>query len=182
MRYHWLTALIVLILSAGLICQQPGDCRAQPASRAAWRAPQPLILAMPTRRSRRNWVRRCRSSSSTTTSSTPTAIHRARHHDNRQYFVRMTPYAFVAAEMLGARLEVLATYESVATGTTTYRSCFVVNAKKFQGFPATMDGIHDYLRRLPKPARFVYHDKFSASSYLLQLLVPGTPDLRERAT
>jgi hypothetical protein len=84
----------------------------------------------------------------------------------------MTPYAFVAAEMLGARLEVLATYESVATGSTTYRSYFVVNAEKFRefGLSATVDDVFSYLQKLQKPARFIYHDKFSTSSYLLPAL------------
>jgi ABC-type phosphate/phosphonate transport system substrate-binding protein len=88
------------------------------------------------------------------------------------YLARMTPYAFVAAEMLGARLEVLATYESVATGSTTYRSYFVVNAEKFRefGLSATVDDVFSYLQKLQKPARFIYHDKFSTSSYLLPAL------------
>jgi ABC-type phosphate/phosphonate transport system substrate-binding protein len=86
------------------------------------------------------------------------------------YLARMTPYAFVATEMLGARLEVLATYESVATRTTTYRSYFVVNRQNFQQFPQTLDGIYEYLKGLPRPARFIYHDKFSTSSYLLPAL------------
>ena len=86
------------------------------------------------------------------------------------YLTRMTPYALVAAEMLGARFEVLATYESRATGTTTYRSYFVVNAHKFREFPATLEGVYEYLRSRPRPARFIYHDKFSTSSFLLPAL------------
>lgn len=86
------------------------------------------------------------------------------------YLARMTPYAFVAAEMLGARFEVLGTYESLTTGTTTYRSYFAVNAESFQGFAATLEGVYQYLKDRPRPARFVYHDKFSTSSYLLPAL------------
>ena len=86
------------------------------------------------------------------------------------YLARMTPYAFVAAEMLGARFEVLGTYESRATATTTYRSYFVVNARKFAAFPPTLDGVYQYLESQPRPARFIYHDKFSTSSFLLPAL------------
>src|SRR5687767_15029910 len=41
------------------------------------------------------------------------------------FMARATPYAFVAAEMLGAQLDGLATYVSTATGGTTYHSYFV---------------------------------------------------------
>lgn len=47
--------------------------------------------------------------------------------DDRGPFVaRITPYAFVAAEMLGARMDGLATYVSSSTGGTTYHAYFVV--------------------------------------------------------
>ena len=90
--------------------------------------------------------------------------------DDSGYVARMTPYAFVAAQMLGARLEVLGTYESVVTRTTTYRSYLVLNAKRFEAFPPTVEGVYEYLKALKEPARFVYHDKFSTSSYLLPAL------------
>jgi ABC-type phosphate/phosphonate transport system substrate-binding protein len=92
--------------------------------------------------------------------------------EDTPYVARMTPYAFVAAQMLGARLEVLGTYESAATHATTYRSYFVVNAKRFEAFPATLEGVYEFLKsRSPnEPARFVYHSRFSTSSYLLPAL------------
>src|SRR5688572_1574981 len=43
---------------------------------------------------------------------------------NDAFIARMTPYAYVAAEMLGARVDVLGTYVSRATATTTYNSYF----------------------------------------------------------
>jgi ABC-type phosphate/phosphonate transport system substrate-binding protein len=164
-------AVAALAIGAGLICQQPGET-AQPSLPRA-------LLGVPLSPEYRDADRAL-------AKQLGQALQIEIKHDDKfityadliervttttdRYLVRMTPYAFVAAEMLGARLEVLATYESVATGTTTYQSYFVVNAKKFQGFQANSDGIHDYLRKLPKPARFVYHDKFSTSSYLLPAL------------
>ena len=47
------------------------------------------------------------------------------------FLARTTPYVYVAAEMLGADLDVLATYRSKATNATTYRSYFVVNRSDF---------------------------------------------------
>jgi ABC-type phosphate/phosphonate transport system substrate-binding protein len=86
------------------------------------------------------------------------------------YFVaRTTPYAFVAAEMLGARLDGLATYVSAATGGTTYHAYFVVNRDRFRGAPE-LAGVVDYLRGLGRPATFIYHSKFSTSSYFLPAL------------
>ncbi|HLG58291.1 MAG TPA: PhnD/SsuA/transferrin family substrate-binding protein [Vicinamibacterales bacterium] len=90
------------------------------------------------------------------------------------YLARMTPYSYVAAEMLGARFDVLGTYDSRATGSTTYESYFVVNAAKYKArnLPQTPAGLHEYLKaaRPDGPARFIYHDKFSTSSYLLPAL------------
>jgi ABC-type phosphate/phosphonate transport system substrate-binding protein len=94
------------------------------------------------------------------------------------YLARMTPYAFVASEMLGANLEVLATYESKTTDNYTYRSYFVVNRQSFakheggqrHEYPHTLDGLYDYLKSRSEPARFIYHDQFSTSSYLLPAL------------
>jgi ABC-type phosphate/phosphonate transport system substrate-binding protein len=86
------------------------------------------------------------------------------------YFVaRMTPYAFVAAEMLGARMEGLATYVSAATGGTTYHAYFVVNRERFGRRP-DLPGVVDYLRSLGRPGTFIYHSKFSTSSYFLPAL------------
>lgn len=92
---------------------------------------------------------------------------------------RITPYAYVAAEMLGAKLDILAIYRSVATRKTTYRSYFVVRRKQFSeltdwkdgsGAP-TLEHMEKYLRALrDNPAKFVYHDRFSTSSYFLPAL------------
>jgi ABC-type phosphate/phosphonate transport system substrate-binding protein len=73
----------------------------------------------------------------------------------------------VAAEMLGAKFEILATYNSKAAKGTTYHSYFVVNRKNFARPPGVSDLI-EFLRR--KPATFVYHDRFSTSSYFLPSL------------
>ena len=50
---------------------------------------------------------------------------------NRRYLARITPYAYVAAEMLGAKLNILAVYKSAATHSTTYNSYFVVRRDRF---------------------------------------------------
>ncbi len=95
------------------------------------------------------------------------------------YLARLTPYAYVAAEMLGADFEILATYQSRATSSRTYHSYFVVNRDKYreamqvsgEAKPNLAD-LREYLRRrqTPSPAKFVYHDKFSTSSYFLPSL------------
>jgi ABC-type phosphate/phosphonate transport system substrate-binding protein len=85
------------------------------------------------------------------------------------FVARTTPYAFVAAEMLGAQLDGIATYVSSATGGMTYHSYFVVNRERFGRRPE-LAGIVDYLRSLDQPASFVYHSKFSTSSYFLPAL------------
>ncbi len=45
---------------------------------------------------------------------------------DRKLVARITPYAYVAAEMLGAKFDVLAVYQSEATQSTTYQSWFVL--------------------------------------------------------
>ena len=98
---------------------------------------------------------------------------------DRAYLARITPYAYVAAEMLGAKLDILATYKSVATAQTTYRSYFVVPKNQFYkytgrnqvGGDATLEDLQRYLAALKeKPAKFIYHDRFSTSSYFLPSL------------
>jgi ABC-type phosphate/phosphonate transport system substrate-binding protein len=98
---------------------------------------------------------------------------------NRGYLARITPYAYVAAEMLGARLKILAVYRSDATNQMTYHSYFVVNKKAFsdtmkwkaeRGDPE-LDDVVRYVQNLKaKPATFIYHDRFSTSSYFLPSL------------
>ncbi|HEU4886274.1 MAG TPA: PhnD/SsuA/transferrin family substrate-binding protein, partial [Thermoanaerobaculia bacterium] len=103
--------------------------------------------------------------------------------DGTRYVARLTPYAYVAAELQGADFEVLATYVSKATGTVTYHSYLVVRGEtagdpyKFSTAPTQRDVI-EYLEK-PKPVKptdpppvwsprtFVYHDKFSTSSYFV---------------
>ncbi|HSJ23499.1 MAG TPA: PhnD/SsuA/transferrin family substrate-binding protein [Longimicrobiales bacterium] len=90
--------------------------------------------------------------------------------DDRGPFVaRVTPYAFVAAEMLGAQLDGLATYVSSSTDGTTYHAYFVVSRERFDRAP-DLASLVDYLRARPQPATFVYHSKFSTSSYFLPAL------------
>lgn len=92
------------------------------------------------------------------------------------YLARMTPYAYVAAEMLGAKFEILATYVSKATGSTTYHAYFVVNRSRFDsdmnqvGVQAkpTLDDLLSYIRQTKRA--FVYPDKFSTSGYFLPSL------------
>jgi ABC-type phosphate/phosphonate transport system substrate-binding protein len=95
------------------------------------------------------------------------------------YLARITPYAYVAAEMLGAKLDILATYKSAATKKTTYQSYFVVRKDELEAYSdwksdqraATLEDIKTYLESDDKaPARFIYHDRFSTSSYFLPSL------------
>ncbi len=88
------------------------------------------------------------------------------------YLARMTPYAYVTAWMLGADFDVLATYESKATGNTTYHSYFVVNRRSFGEGERNLDTLRDYVKRLSNTKRpvFIYHDQFSTSSYFLPAL------------
>lgn len=87
---------------------------------------------------------------------------------DQPYLARLTPYAYVAAEMLGADFEILGTYNSRATGGTTYHSYFVVNRQAFGPAQPDLGDLLAFVRR--QPATFIYHDKFSASSYFLPSL------------
>lgn len=82
---------------------------------------------------------------------------------------RVTPYVYIVAELLGADLEILGTYVSKRTKETTYASYLVL--RKDAGFASTdLDDFVKWLRERPSPARFIYHNKFSTSSYLLPSL------------
>jgi ABC-type phosphate/phosphonate transport system substrate-binding protein len=98
------------------------------------------------------------------------AIHRLANwpRGGPPYLARMTPYAYVAAEMLGANFDILATYNSKATSVTTYYSYFVVNRKHFARSNPGLRDLLEFLQR--KPAKFIYHDRFSTSSYFLPSL------------
>ncbi len=86
------------------------------------------------------------------------------------FVARVTPYAFVVAELLGANVEPFATYVSATTNGTTYRSYFVVKRSSFPQF-AQAPGLSDLLQYLKtKRARFTYHNEFSTSSFFLPSL------------
>ena len=81
---------------------------------------------------------------------------------------RITPYVYVVAEMLGASLEIVATYQSRKTNERIYHSYLVMRRADYAG--ADLDGFVQYLRDRPTPARFIYHNKFSTSSFFLPSL------------
>lgn len=82
---------------------------------------------------------------------------------------RVTPYVYIAAQMLGANLDILGTYVSRRTQETTYQSYFVLH--RASGLKTDdLDQLVKYLRSRTTPARFAYHNKFSTSSYLLPAL------------
>jgi ABC-type phosphate/phosphonate transport system substrate-binding protein len=96
---------------------------------------------------------------------------------NSTYLARVPPYVFVAAEMQGADLEPLATYKSNATDAVVYHAWFIVKKSKLPQTAPTLVGEDPNLDDLIKfianrskqgnPVRFIYHDKFSTSSYFL---------------
>jgi ABC-type phosphate/phosphonate transport system substrate-binding protein len=87
--------------------------------------------------------------------------------DDDPFVARVTPYAYVVAELLGANVDPIATYVSATTNRTTYRSYFVVNRSGFAQPP----GLPDVLQFLKgRRARFVYHNEFSTSSFFLPSL------------
>jgi hypothetical protein len=97
----------------------------------------------------------------------------------RGYLARMTPYAYVAAEMLGAKLTILAVYQSASTQDLTYHSYFVVRRDRLMARTkwtpergkASLEDIAAFLSNLDQPAaRFMYHDRFSTSSYFMPAL------------
>lgn len=79
---------------------------------------------------------------------------------------RVTPFVYLAAEMLGANLDVLATAVSPRQPDTTRLSHLVL--RRGAGVPAAdPDAVLRWLRERPEPARFVYPHKFSTSGYVL---------------
>ncbi len=84
------------------------------------------------------------------------------------FMARVTPYVFVVAELLGAEMEILATYQSRKTRETTYHAYMVTRRDRY---PAEdLDTLVKLLRERQTPARFIYHNKFSTSSYFLPSL------------
>lgn len=88
---------------------------------------------------------------------------------------RITPYVYVVAEMLGANLEILATYKSKKTEANIYHSYFVVRRSEFSG--NDLDEFVQLLRKRETPARFIYHNKFSTSSFFLPSLYFSEKDI-----
>jgi ABC-type phosphate/phosphonate transport system substrate-binding protein len=82
---------------------------------------------------------------------------------------RVTPYVYVVAEMLGADIEILGTYLSKKTNKTTYNSYFVVK-KSFYSGSINQGNFVQHLGKQSQPAKFIFHDKFSTSSYFLPSL------------
>ncbi|MFQ5865570.1 MAG: phosphate/phosphite/phosphonate ABC transporter substrate-binding protein [bacterium] len=86
------------------------------------------------------------------------------------YLARTTPYVYIVAEMLGADFEVLATYRSHKTGKTTYSAHFVVKKSDLAITKPTPSDLVSYIQQRERPAKFIYHSKFSTSSYFLPSL------------
>jgi ABC-type phosphate/phosphonate transport system substrate-binding protein len=82
---------------------------------------------------------------------------------------RTTPYVQVVSEMLGAELEILATYVSEATGETTYHSYYVARKEDLPPNPRPADVI-SFAADAPDRVRFTYHSLFSTSSFFLPSL------------
>jgi ABC-type phosphate/phosphonate transport system substrate-binding protein len=85
------------------------------------------------------------------------------------FLARMTPYAYVVAELLGADVEPVATYVSTTTARTTYRSYFVVHRQAFRAPPELPDLLR-FLTQRGTRAKFVYQSQFSTSSFFLPSL------------
>lgn len=97
---------------------------------------------------------------------------------------RVTPYAFVVAEMLGANMEILGTYLSRNSKRVTGESYLVVHqsfgyekAEAPEEFVRHVENektqIEDFIKLLKArktPARFVYHSKFSTASHFFPSL------------
>ena len=92
-----------------------------------------------------------------------------RRREDDMFVARMTPYAYVVAELLGAKMEPLATYVNKQTAATTYRSYFVVSRSSFSAQP-TLSDLLRYLQTHKPKARFAYHSEYSTSSFFLPSL------------
>jgi ABC-type phosphate/phosphonate transport system substrate-binding protein len=91
---------------------------------------------------------------------------------NRQeglFVARTTPYVQVVSEMLGAEMEILATYISDATDTTTYNSYLVARRNDLPPNPTPADVV-TLITGSPRRLRFVHHSLFSTSSFFLPSL------------
>jgi ABC-type phosphate/phosphonate transport system substrate-binding protein len=82
---------------------------------------------------------------------------------------RTTPYVQVVSEMLGAELEILATYVSEATGKTIYHSYYVARREDLPPNPTPADVV-SLVASSSDRIRFTYHSLFSTSSFFLPSL------------
>ena len=82
---------------------------------------------------------------------------------------RTTPYVQVVSEMLGADLEILATYVSQATDRTIYHSYYVARNEDLPPNPTPADVIF-FVAEASERVRFTYHSRFSTSSFFLPSL------------
>ncbi len=85
------------------------------------------------------------------------------------FVARTTPYVQVVSEMLGADMEILATYVSDATATTTYNSYLVARRDSLPPNPTPADVV-SLITGSPRRLRFVHHSLFSTSSFFLPSL------------
>ena len=89
------------------------------------------------------------------------------------FLARTTPYVFAAAELRGARFNIIAVVRSAATHEMTYHSYFVVNRERYGSHAHDIAGVQEYLnaRRVAgQEVEFIYHNRFSTSSYFLPSL------------
>jgi ABC-type phosphate/phosphonate transport system substrate-binding protein len=82
---------------------------------------------------------------------------------------RTTPYVQVVSEMLGAELEILATYVSETTGQTIYHSYYVARKEDLPPNPTPADVI-SLVANASDRMRFTYHSLFSTSSFFVPSL------------
>jgi len=82
---------------------------------------------------------------------------------------RTTPYVQVVSEMLGADMEILATYVSETTGQTIYHSYYVARKEDLPPNPTPADVV-SLIASPSDRVRFTYHSLFSTSSFFLPSL------------
>jgi len=169
-RYSWRGRCIGCL--AGLLVLAPGVSGAQPSDRLAFVG---VALDATTRQADRRLMDYLREKVGLALEPEELEYERAIQRlvdwqpADGNFVARTTPYAYVVSELLGAHVEPLATYRSAATGNTIYHAYFVVNRKEFGGQP-TLPDVLRFLRERKAPARFVFQNQFSASSYFLPSL------------
>ena len=90
------------------------------------------------------------------------------------FLARTTPYVFAAAELLGARLKIAAVARS-HSDSVTYHSYFVVHEERYvdengTAYSQDIQGVKDYLSGTGVRSEFLYHSRYSTSSYFLPSL------------